>query len=271
MSEISDIVGARNTSNQVMEQSLLELEKKFNPIKNVLKDKFYFNNIAFKEYELDEKTMVPKSIDIREIVAIMYMFNKDLFSAHKHPIKAYSTKASCLNHFKDSIEKKNSIYEKLYPLLPDFLRLRDELYLKLPDLYNKAGKLYRDNVTGGRFGSVTGVNYYDESPKVELPFIKKKSHYRIPVSFIYPLLAAFRVFVDTSNGKYRWHPDCDPFKLIDGDLGLNLANALANVVLEDRSPNKTGKSVPLWTNCYKEADSIFKDIEISQLKQRLNK
>jgi hypothetical protein len=54
--QISDIVEARNTSNQVKDQSLLELEKAFEGIKQEIIGTRYANLIAYKEYEIYEGT-----------------------------------------------------------------------------------------------------------------------------------------------------------------------------------------------------------------------
>ena len=52
--QISDIVEARNTSNQVKDQSLLELENAFEGIKQEIADTRYSNFVAYKEYEIYE-------------------------------------------------------------------------------------------------------------------------------------------------------------------------------------------------------------------------
>jgi len=267
LSEIRDIVGARNTSNQVKDQSLLELERRFDTLKEFLKNESYFNDIAFKEYELYENSTISKPIDIREIISLMYMFDIESFSSHKHPVASYSTKASCLKHFDEKTKKENSFYDKIYPLLSEILLLRDNIYINLPNLYHEVAKKYREDVTRGNFGSLAGVNKYDD-PNVELPFSKQKSNYRIPNAFIYPLLAAFRVFIEEKNGSYKWVRGCKPQELLKSEMGLNMVNALTDVVLDHKNPNKTGKYIPLWTNCYKEAELMLKDIKIASLEKK---
>jgi hypothetical protein len=144
LSEITDIVGARNTSNQVKDQSLLELNNKFENLKKALQAQPYADDIAYKEieyYEDDVRKADQKPIDVRDLLAILYMFDAELFSDEKHPLKAYSAKSACLQHFKDKGDKPGTFFAKIYGLLPEILRLRDEIYMRLPELYSEAARL----------------------------------------------------------------------------------------------------------------------------------
>ena len=267
LGQTTDIAGARNTSNQVKEQSLLELEDKFEDIKKALSKEHYRDDIAYKEYQLYLDVDRAKPIDIRDIIAILYMFDYGTFSGPKHPISAYSAKSICLAHFKQHCDKKNSIYKKLYPILPDILRLRDEIYLNLPKLYSEAARMFREKEKGD-FGKLTGVSYYEGKEIVELPFSRTKSAYRIPNAFIYPILGAFRAFLHDKKGKCEWLDGCNPFDHLNDITGLRMVNALTTQVLSDKNPNKTGKSPSLWINCYNEVSLVRKDIEIASWKKR---
>ena len=90
--DITNVVDARNTSNQVKDQSLFELQNKFEDLKNTLVSQRYYDNIAWKEYETDKKTDKPKTIDVRDIISIMMCFDISNFSSSKHPINAYRSK-----------------------------------------------------------------------------------------------------------------------------------------------------------------------------------
>ena len=234
---ITNIVEARNTSTQVKEQSLEELRKSYEAFHAILDDKSYGKRIAYKEYELGEDGN-PKDIDIKEILSYLVCFDIDSFDGNKHPIKAYSTKASVIDHFKTN--KQNM--EKFIPLIPQILELSDNIYLKLPNAYNKG--------TEGKFGGLKGVIFIQNKPRMEkehLLFINKESDYRIPNGFIYPILAAFRNLVKIKDGKCEWK--IDPVEFFE-TLKEELATIVGKQALEFKNPNKLGKDEATWKMCY---------------------
>lgn len=247
---ITQIVDARNTSNQVRDESLMNLAGEFDKLKKALEGAAYLPQIAFKEFELDNNDK-PKPIDVREIVAIMTAFDKDHFTETNHPVNTYRSKASCLKHFKDNPES----YRKIYPLVKEILELYDYIQLKLPMLYNKARGQAGD-VSGGKFGKLTGVTYYGEN-KQYLYFLQKNSPYAVPLGFVYPILGAFRALLEEKKGRYVWGKGLDPFKLLVDDLGITLANTIGNFALEHQNPSKTGKSPSVWEACYTRVENTY--------------
>lgn len=234
---VANIVEARNTSTQVKEQSLEEFRNSFEKIHEILDNKTYGKRIAYKEYELADDGS-PKDIDIKEILSYLVCFDVESFDGNKHPIKAYSTKASVIEHFK---QNKESI-EKYIPLIPMILELRDHIYLELPSAYNKE--------EGGRFGRLTGVIWTKNKQRMEpeqLVFIDKQSEYRIPSGFIYPILAAFRNLVRVKDGKCEWKTD--PIALFN-ELKEELATTVGKQALAFQNPNKLGKDDATWKMCY---------------------
>ncbi len=236
--DIEDAVGiveSRNTSTQVKEQSIEELKKNYEEIKKVLRDQVYTDSIAYKEFELlDDGNK--KNIDIKDVLSYLICFDLEGFTGEKHPIKAYSAKASVVQHFRDNQERML----KYIPLLPTILELRDFIYLELPEAYNR---------TGGKFGALTGVRELTKPRlrKEKLLFIEKESNYRIPSSFIYPVLASFRNLVRIEGGKCTWKTDpIKFFKELKGDLAIRLGEQAKEL----RNPNKLGKDVATWGRCY---------------------
>jgi hypothetical protein len=230
------IVESRNTSTQVKEQSIEELKKSYEEIKEVLKDQPYAKKIAYKEYELLEDGS-KKNIDIKEILSYLICFDVEDFGSEKHPIKAYTSKASVVQHFRDN---QNRI-SKYIQLLPSILELRDFIYLELPEAYNKSG---------GRFGGLAGVIELSNKARMskeELMFTEKESNYRIPNSFIYPILASFRNLVEIKDDKCTWK--IMPVKLFR-ELENDLAQRLGEQAKELRNPNKLGKDSATWGRCY---------------------
>ena len=241
--QIREIVDARNTSNQVKDQSLMELANSFEGIKNAIANKPYANLVGYKEYEImegsDGKTAKP--IDVREIVALMTVFDKDRYGDNTHPIIAYSQKAACLNRFKDYPDS----YEKIYPILPDILELWDKIHLDLRVWY-ESFKAKQNQ--GARFGRITGVTSERE---VKLLYSGQTAEDIIPSSFKFPILAALRAFVEESDGRYHWGLDVDD--ALNDDLGEQLAEAVISNAIELRNPNKLGKTNSVWDQCYSKA------------------
>lgn len=248
--ELPDLVDARNTSNQVRDQSLMELQGEFEKLKRALSACPYSDRIAYKEHEvLDDGSAKP--IDVREIVAILTCFDRQNFTDRVHPINAYRSKAACLQHFKE--HKKD--YEKIYPLAADILELYDEIQIQLPELYNRArGK--NGEVAGGKFGKLTGVTTYKGKRKGHLLFTNRDTKYGVPSGFVYPVLAAFRAILDDNDGRYIWGKGLKPIKLLSGSLGETLADTIGNFALDARNPSKTGKSPLVWQACYQAAQVI---------------
>ena len=249
--EITDVVEARNTSNQVKDESLMNLQGDFNELATFLKGAPYYDDIAFKEYETYDNGN-PKPIDIREIIAVLTAFDRDNFNESVHPINAYRSKAACLTHFSDN--KKS--YKKLYPLAKEILDLYDLIQEKLPSLYNKARGRAGD-VSVGRFGKLTGVSYRDGKLFKPLLFLKKKSKYGVPAGFVFPILGAFRAILEETNGGYDWGKGLDPKALLDGELGTELAETIGSFAAEHQNPSKTGKSLNVWKSCYQAARVYF--------------
>lgn len=246
--DINQVVDARNTSNQVRDESLMNLAGEFDLLKKALNKASYFNDIAFKEFELDADEN-PKKIDVREIIAILTVFDRANFNENIHPINAYRSKAACLNHFKE-----NSVeYKKIYPLADQLLKLHDLISYELPELYNKARGV-TGGVSGGKFGKLTGVTVYPEGKFAELNFTSAKSRYGVPSGFVYPILGAFRAMLEEKNGKYQWSRGLDPVAMLKGDLGLKLADTIGNFALDAQNPSKTGKSPLVWQACYQSVE-----------------
>lgn len=244
--EIIDIVDARNTSNQVRDQSLMNLAGQFDKLKRALAGRPYSDMIAYKEHELlDPESGAAKPIDVREVIAILTVFDRDNLSASSHPINSYRSKAACLQHFAEHPDS----YDKIYPLADDILRLYDCVQLQLPDLYN-AVRARRGDVSGGKVGHLTGVTRHTGSKKAHLLFLGQQSDYTVPIGFVFPMLGAFRALLEEKRGRYVWGKGLNPFQLLEGELGETLADTIGIFAREERNPSKTGKSPLVWQSCY---------------------
>src|SRR5205823_9456305 len=82
--DIPQLVDARNTSNQVRDQSLMNLSGEFDKLKKALSKAPYADLIAYKEYEVLANGD-PKPIDVRDIIAILTAFEREHFDDKTHP------------------------------------------------------------------------------------------------------------------------------------------------------------------------------------------
>jgi hypothetical protein len=254
--QIIDIVDARNKSNQVKNQSLFELQQKFEGIKNAISGQPYSDKIAYKEYEImeGEDDGKAKPIDVREIIALLTLFDKEHFGDNNHPIVAYSQKESCLTRFK----QYPSSYEKIYPLLKDIVRLWDIVYMEMSVWY-QSSKAKQGQ--GSKFGRITGVI---PDKEVELQYIGETVKYHIPSSFIYPILASLRSCIEEMDGTYKWGIDVET--ALNNELGEQLTEVVISNAIELRNPNKLGKTSPVWDQCYSKTQVWYLKAQASKSK-----
>lgn len=230
------IVDARNRSTEVKIASLENLLGHFDSLKDVLNKQSYSDKIAYKENELAEDG-TKKEVSIEEILAYVLCFDAEDFDHTKHPIKAYSGKASVVKHYRDGVEKM----KKYFSLAPEILKLRDMIYEELPIIWNEVG----NDGQGGKFGKLVGVKPLKE-PKI-LPFSGNESPYVIPSGFIYPTLAGFRALVLVEGEKVSWKDN--PFKVYES-IKEELAKKVAETAKRTGNPNQMGKDPNFWQICY---------------------
>lgn len=245
----SDVARARNTSIQVQEYSLANLEHRFEWIKARLRGKAYANLIAYRENE-------EYPMDILDIVALLTLFNTDEFSDDRHPIEAYSSKAKCLQLYL----KSEQGYRKLENVLPDILELYDYIHLRLKPIYNKVGGMSaNEDASGpkaGKFGKLTEITTLKRGTN-RLYFLGEEIKYRAPDGWLYPMLGALRYLLrEDNNGKLHWKVD-DPKKFFD-----KYGERLVKITVETsrslgRNPNAVGKSRNHWEQLYDKVRTIF--------------
>lgn len=241
---ISDVVEARNTSNQVRDESLANLREEFEPIKAVLRDQPYFDSIAWSEYE-ELETGKPKPIDVRDVISYLITFDTAAFNSTTQPLIAYKDKRACLRHFQEHKER----LRKFYPLLPDILRLWDEIHVGWRGWYGEG----REEEAGirGRFLKLTAVLQGTET----LHFKGVNVQYRMPEAYKYPILSALRAAVKVQGRGAKWATD--PFDLLEMS-GPQLTNIVGNTVRSTNNPNKVGKDVGTWSSCYLVVESAMR-------------
>lgn len=251
--DIVSLANARNTSTQVSDIALYNLDDQFDFIKEAISNEKYANKVAYKDFDID------KSINISDILRLMFMMNIKRFpNEDSVPVQAYSAKASVFKDFKKEIDaNSNNIYTKLAPMIPQFISLYEEIDKTLPDKYQEyKNKENQNSKFGGLRGVTTGAFHtlYSESFK----------NYDISIGYIYPIFGAFRALLQEKNNKLAWKNN--PFKLWE-KVGYQLVQ---NTVEADKTPQAIGKKKNLWQSNYRIIDSAEKDLELDELKRKLN-
>ena len=234
-----DIIDGRNRSRAVQTESLENLAKSYSAIKNVLINTLYKDRIAYSEFELDDRNK-RKDISIREILSYIYCL--DDFDKNTHPVEAYASKGAVVDYYADEDEdgKKRHTYilERASKILPEILELRDVIYRDFPKIYN---------IAGGSFGKLTtmGVTMHEDNPR-SLKFIDSASIWAYPDAFIYPILGAFRKYID--HRGWSWKES--PLSVWDNKK-IDIASAMKDAVNAfGGNPNKMGKAAITWRLCY---------------------
>lgn len=238
---IENLAEARNTSVQVDEKSMAELARKFDPIKEGLEGMPFFDRIAFKQNQVsvDETGKNLKMIDAREVVAIINMFNIEKYDAQTHPMQAYSSKAKMLELYLQDPE----FYRKFVNVMPDIFDLYDQIEMEFADAYNSAG---------GRYGRKKYSGHKDDSTVGKSKFGMHDLKYKIPDGFMYPVVAAFRSYLQYNEGtdKYEWRNGIRP-EDIWNDCKKELTSSIMNFASSiGDNPNAVGKDTNIWDLAY---------------------
>lgn len=240
-----DITGGLNTAVQVDDASLMNLEGKFDWVKEVLKKEPYAEQISYKQ---NEEGM----FDIREILGIMTLFNVNKYSYPQHPRDAYVSKAKCL----DLYEADPDSFKMLKPLLRDILCLHDYVHIM--------SRKRRNEIEGGRTAGMTGVYATKKRGDYEFIFMGNKEASQLSGGkldaklydgALYPMLGAMRFLVEQKPGEkvYSWKlKSFAEVKSFFDEIAPELVNTTYNTSLTyGRKPNPIGKDENHWDNMYK--------------------
>jgi len=232
---IPEIAGGLNTAVQVQDMSLDNLAGMFGWIQDELKGEPYRNSIAWRENDQGD-------FDARDLVSLLTMFNVALYPNDKdeHPVQAYEKKSAALKLF----EQNARTYEEMRSMLKDILKLHDIIGSEARHIWNKA--------TGGKAGNLSFM-VGKKKGVFEFPFLGTTGEYRLETGALYPILAAFRWYVerDPITLKMRWR---DGFKAIV-NTWRKIAPELLKATLQTsnelgRNPNALGKSRNHWANLH---------------------
>lgn len=249
------LAAARNTSVQVSDQSIAELENRFELIKDAFRNERFYNEISYKQNDI-------KRIDVGDILAILNLFNIDRYSNDSltpMPINSYSSKKTCSDYYIEehkSNEKDQTLnpYYKMKSIMPGIAKLYDEIETKMP-------KFYKGDSSGvKKYGAITGIiPVKNGKPKYKSKFYENDMDYSTPNGFIYPILGAFRALVTEKDGKYTWVSD--PIEVLE-ELGNNLVMSTIQMSRDlGNNPNATGRNSNLW-------QTLFMQVKMTTMKSK---
>lgn len=238
------LAAARNTSVQVNDQSIAELENRFELIKDAFRNERFYNDISYKQNDV-------KRIDVSDILAILNLFNIDKYPTDKlapMPIISYSSKKSCSDYYIEEHkaheqDQKANPYYKMKSIMPTISKLYDELETRMPEFY-------KGDASGiKKYGAITGVSMVKPGKqKYASKFYEHDMDYSTPNGFIYPILGAFRALVTEVNGQYQWI--ADPILTLN-ELGNSLVSSTIQMSRDlGNNPNATGKNMNLWQTLF---------------------
>lgn len=232
---ITRLSDARNTSVQVSDIALFNLEDSFDCIREAIKNEVYADKIAYKDNE-------NKPINISELLRLMYAFDIIKYPDDSvAPIQSYSGKAQVFKRYKDAYN--TPFYKSLTKQLPVLVELYDLIEEQLGSKYTEYKK--KQGIAVPKFGGVKGVESVEKGTKTS--FFQKKTSYAISSGYIYPIFGAFRALLkfDEETGNVTWI-----FKPIEiwNEIGTSIAQ---NTFESSNNPQLAGKDKQLWLSNYR--------------------
>lgn len=259
---ISRLSDARNTSVQVSDIALFNLDNQFEPLQKAIETQPYADKIAYKDNE-------NKDINVAELLRLIYAFDIDLYPDDNNaPIQSYSGKTQVFKRFK--IANETPLYKFLISQLPLLVTLYDKIQLEIPEKY----KEYKEpTVKNPSFGSVRGIESIDSEKnkkKNRTPFktlfFNQNTKYNISIGYIFPIFGAFRALLekDPHTDTYKW--SFDPIKVWDAVGKTIVQNVFESNI---RNPQLIGKEKTVWLGNYRIVAQEKYRLEYEKIKKQL--
>ena len=163
------LTDAKNTSTQVQDKSIAELEHRFDLIKDIIKNEPFNNNVYFRENDKGD-------IDVADIISMLTLFNLEKYPDIKSfPVIAYSGRKKCINYYIEA--HKNS---KENPVTNPYYRMRNimiDIFKFYDMLESNIGAYYKQKNVSGRYDSVKGVSVPKGDAKFKSKYYKTEMNY----------------------------------------------------------------------------------------------
>jgi len=232
---ITRLSDARNTSVQVSDIALFNLDDKFENVKEAILGQSYAAQIAYKDNE-------DKPIHVSELLRLMYAFDIDKYpDDNAAPVQSYSGKAQVFKRYREAFE--TPFYHSLTKQLPLLVKLYDVIESELPEKYKDYKRAM--GVSKPLFGRVRGIESLEKETTTE--FLSTPTKYAVSSGYIYPIFGAFRSLLqfDQKEGTISWI--FDPIDIWN-EVGTSIVQ---NTFETSTNPQFAGKDKQLWLSNYR--------------------
>lgn len=247
VNNITRLSDARNTSVQVSDIALFNLDGRFDNITSAISNEPYANKVAYKDNEKND-------IHVYELLRLMYAFDILKYSDDSNaPIQSYSGKAQVFKRYKEAYDIP--FYKALVKEIPTLVKLYDAIESELCEKYVQYKKEL--GTANPRFGAVIGIDNKDDANSF---FLKTPMQYTISSGYIYPIFGAFRSLLkfDETANHLEW--EFDPIEMWS-EIGKSLAQ---NTFETSTNPQFAGKDKQLWL-------ANYRIVETHSLRKLLNR
>ncbi len=247
VNNITRLSDARNTSVQVSDIALFNLDGKFKNIADAIAGQPYSSKIAYKDNER-------KEIHVYELLRLIYAFDILKFSDDSTaPIQSYSGKAQVFKRYQEAHDTE--FYKQLVRELPVLIELHDTIESELSYKYAEYKK--EMGTTIPRFGGVRGIDAKETATSF---FLQKPMHHSISSGYIYPIFGAFRSLLrfEEATQELKW--EFNPIEIWN-EVGKSLTQ---NTFESSSNPQLAGKDKQLWL-------SNYRIVETQSLRKQLNR
>ena len=232
---ITRLSDARNTSVQVSDIALFNLEDSFEDVREAIKEEPYAADIAYKDNE-------NKPINISELLRLMYAFDIKKYPDDKMaPTQSYAFKAQVFKRYKEAYD--TPFYRALTTQIPKLVKLYDVIEKEIAAKYNEYKKAL--GFSSPHFGNVKGVEYVERG--TETAFLGSKCAYTVSAGYIYPIFGAFRALLKFDDVKNEVYWLFDPLEIWD-EVGVSIVQ---NTFETSNNPQLAGKDKQLWLSNYR--------------------
>jgi AIPR protein len=269
----ADIISARNSVAAVRESAIYNLEKVFDDLKASLRKENLERLVAFRQNEQSET----KPLSVEEVLAVSTLFHPSFSDGTTQPMKAYTSRASCVEFYYDEWQKKEKTndatawkngFGKIIHLVPSLLRFCEEVELESDEARRRIGglqalKAEKEKENGNREGKSRGRDMKELSGPRDLPITGKSVRAGWPTGYLYPMVAALRPLIDYSGEFAKWKVE-DPLQVF-----RNVSNELVKKLLTyaeeyGRKPNAVGKNPLVWSSLYEKIENECLKIALSE-------
>lgn len=233
---VAEMAEGRNTSKQVDEASLMNLQGEYDIIRRVLRGSRAEESISYHQGDAGP-------VYITELLGYLALFDVGRFSDARHPAGLYNRASLGLKYFREDLQTGAAQVKRRIGLLPDILKLVDEVRAAIPEAAKRNGfKFGMLNISGQKAGS-------KKQRGTVLPFTGEVMDYRIPMGWAMPIIAAFRANVRLNEQGYPvWRHNLSEL------LTATIADLVAVILAEHKAnggrPELVGKNQAVYAACY---------------------